>query len=144
MAKVTLFFKAINHLVLSFLPREHGHVPTTAKRPVGRPRKRKLSAEAPPVPNIDRASEILLSLSNDVGQEAKWIRCQYTTKHVVMYSRHRGVLGIVEFADRTCLNVQISTPPPYRHPLDQNIVISTPILGALWPCNYFLAAPILR
>ena len=61
MAKVTLFFKAINkdeHLVSSFLPRECGHMPTTVKRPVGRLRKRKPSAEAPPVPNIDRASEI--------------------------------------------------------------------------------------
>ena len=96
MAKVTLFFKAINkdeHLASLFLSRERGHVLTTAKRPVGRPRKRKPLAETPPVPNIDRASEIL-RLSNDVGQEAKWIRCQYTTKqkmHVVMH------------VDQTCL-----------------------------------------
>ena len=91
MAKVTLFFKAINkdeHLASSFLPREWGHVPTTAKQPVGRPRKRKPSAEIPPVPNIDHASEIL-RLSDDVGQEAKRIQCQYTTKqkmHVVMHA----------------------------------------------------------
>ena len=88
--------KAINkneHLASSFLPRERGHVLTTAKRPVGRPRKRKPSAETPPVPNINRTSEIL-RISDDVGQEAKWIRCQYTTKqkmHVIMR------------ADRTCL-----------------------------------------
>ena len=82
MAKVTLLFKAINkdeHLASSFLPKERGHVPTTAKRPVRRPRKREPQAEAPPVPNIDRASKILPSLSDDVGQEAKRIRCQYTT-----------------------------------------------------------------
>ena len=73
MAKVTLLFKVINeHLASSFLPREHGHVLTTAKRPVGRPRKRKPLAEAPPVTNIDHASEILC-LSDDVVQEAKRI-----------------------------------------------------------------------
>ena len=73
MARVTLFFKATNkdvHLASSFLPRERRHVLTTAKRPVRRPRKRKPSAEIPPVPNIDRASEIL-RLSDDVSQEAK-------------------------------------------------------------------------
>ena len=43
------------------------HVLTTAKRPVGRPRKRKPSAETPPVPNIYRASEIL-RLSDDVAR----------------------------------------------------------------------------
>ena len=42
-------------------------MPTTAKRPVGRPRKRKPSVETPPVSNIDRAGEIL-RLSDDVGQ----------------------------------------------------------------------------
>ena len=89
MAKVALFFKASNkneHLASSFLPRECGHVLTTVKRLVGRPRKRKPSAETPPVPNIDSASEIL-HLSANVGQEAKRIRCQYTTNqkmHVVM------------------------------------------------------------
>ena len=65
MAKVTLFFKAINkdeHLALSFLPRERGYVLTTAKRPVGRPRERKPSAETLPVPNIDCASEIMYLL----------------------------------------------------------------------------------
>ena len=93
MAKVTLFFKAINkdeHLASLFLARERGHVP--AKWPVGWPRKRKLLAEVPP--DIDRASKIVPSLSDDVGQEAKRIRCQYTTKqkmHVVMYARHHGV-----------------------------------------------------
>ena len=70
MAKV---FKAINHLATSFLPREHGYVLTTAKRPVGQPRKRKPSAEAPPVPSIDCASKILPSLSDSVSQEAKQI-----------------------------------------------------------------------
>ena len=90
MAKVTLFFKSINkdeHLASSFLARGRGHVPTTAKRPVGRPRKRKPLAEAPL--NIDRASKILPSLSDDIGQEAKRIRCQYMTKqkmHVVMHA----------------------------------------------------------
>ena len=62
-------------------------MPTTAKRPVGRPRKRKPLAEAPL--NIDRASEILPSLSDDVGPEAKRIQHQYTTKqkmHVVMHT----------------------------------------------------------
>ena len=76
MAKVTLFFKAINkneHLASSFLPRECGYVPITAKWPGGRPRKRKPSAEAPPVLNSDHTSEILPSLSDDVGQEAKRI-----------------------------------------------------------------------
>ena len=69
MANVTLFFKAINkdeHLALSFLPREHGHVLTTAKWPVGRPRKSKPLAVVPPVLNIDRASEISLSLRHAV------------------------------------------------------------------------------
>ena len=92
MAKVTLFFKSINkdeHLASSFLTRGRGHVPTTAKRPVGRPSKMKPSAEAPLVPNIDSASEILPSLSDDIGQEAKRIQCQYMTKqkmHVVMHA----------------------------------------------------------
>ena len=96
MATVTLFFKAINkdeHLALSFLPREHGRMPTTAKRLVGWPRKKKASAESPPAPSIDHASENL-RLSDDVGQEAKRIRCQFTMKqkmHVVMR------------ANRTCL-----------------------------------------
>ena len=56
-------------------------------------KERKPSAETPPVPNIDRASEIT-RLSDDVGQEAKRIRCQNTTKqriHVIMRT------------DRTCL-----------------------------------------
>ena len=70
MAKVTLFFKAVNkdeHLASSFLPRERGHVSTTAKWPVslGRPRKK-----VPPVPNINRASKIL-RLNDDVGQESQ-------------------------------------------------------------------------
>ena len=46
---------------------ERGHMPTTVKRPVGWPRKRKPSVETPPVPNINRAGEIL-GLSDDVGQ----------------------------------------------------------------------------
>ena len=40
---------------------------TTAKWPVGRPRKSKPLAEVSPVLNIDGASEILLSLSDDVN-----------------------------------------------------------------------------
>ena len=76
-------------------------MPTTAKRPVERPRKRKPSVETPPVPNIDRAGEILRH-NGDVGQEAKLIRCQYTTKqkmHVVMR------------ADQTCLARSNKCPP---------------------------------
>ena len=49
-------------------------------------KERKPSAETPPVPNIDRASEIT-RLNDGVGQEAKRIRYQNTTKqkiHVVM------------------------------------------------------------
>ena len=68
MAKVTLFFKAIHkdeHLALTFLPREHGHVLTTAKRPVGRQKKRKALSEVPPMLNINRASEILPSLRDN-------------------------------------------------------------------------------
>ena len=107
MAKV---FKAINHLASSFLPRERGHGPTTAKLPVGRPRKRKPSAEAPPVPNIDRASEILPSLSDDVGHEAKRIQCQYTTKqkmHVVLSASQSSRIGHAVHV----LITQISAPP---------------------------------
>ena len=108
MAKVALFFKAINkdkHLASLFLSREHGHVLKTAKRPVGQPRKRKPSAETPPVLNIDRASEILC-LSDEVGQEAKRIQCQYTTKQK---------MRVVLCADRTCIahsNCTNKRPPP--------------------------------
>ena len=54
-------------------------MPITAKWPVRQPRKRKPLAEAPPVLNIDRASEILPSLNYDVGQEAqaKRIHCRH-------------------------------------------------------------------
>ena len=107
MAKV---FKAINHLASSFLPRERGHGPTTAKLPVGRPRKRKPSTEAPPVPNIDRVSEILPSLSDDVGQEAKQIQCQYKTKqkmHIVLSASRSSRIGHAVHI----LITQISTPP---------------------------------
>ena len=93
-------------------------MPITAKWPVGRPRKRKPSAEAPPVPNINHASEIL-RLSDDVGQEAKWIRCQYTTKQNVMR------------ADRTCLarsNYTNKHPLQYRCPLDLYIIVFALIL----------------
>ena len=70
MAKVTLFFQSHQQDEQSDLSDGQG------KKPL---------AETPPVPNIDRASEIIC-LSDDVGQEAKRIRCQYTTKqkiHVV-------------------------------------------------------------
>ena len=100
-------------------------------------KERKPSAETPPVPNIDRGSEIT-RLSDDVGQEAKRIRCQNTTKqkiHVVMRT------------DRTCLarsNSSNKRPPQCRRPLDLYVIVSALILGALWPWNYFLAAPILE
>ena len=79
-------------------------MPTTAKRPVGRHRKRKPSVETLSVPNIDCASEIL-RLSDNVGQEAKRIRCQYTTKQK---------MNVVMRADRTCLarsNYTSKSPP---------------------------------
>ena len=106
-----------------FLPRECGHVPITAKRPVGRPRKRKPLVETPLVPNIDRANEILC-LCDDVGQEAKQIRCQCTTKQK-MY--------VVMRADRTCLARSIyknKRPPQCRRPLDLYVIVSALILGA--------------
>ena len=81
-------------------------MPTTVKRPVGQPRKRKPSAEAPPVPNINRASEIL-RLNDNVGQEAKQIRCQYTTKQKI---------HVVMCADRTCL--QARSNYTNKHPLN--------------------------
>ena len=98
------------------------------------------------MPNIDRASEILLSLSDNVGQEVKWIRCQYLTKHK---------MHVVMCADHTCLarsnnyyTISTAPPPPpppprYRRPLDIYVIVSTLILGALWPWHYFLAVPIL-
>ena len=109
MAKVTLFFKSIHkdeHLASSFLARERGHVPTIAKRPVGRPRKMKPSAEAPLAPNIDRTSDILPSLSDSVGPEAKRIQCQYMMKQK---------MHIVRRVDRIYLarsNYTNKHPPP--------------------------------
>ena len=131
MAKVTLFFKAINkdeHLVVVLAKGARVRADNCAKRPVGRPRP---SAETPPVPNIDRASEIL-RLSDDVGQEAKRIRCQYSTKqkmHVVM---------------RADLITQISAPQ-CRRPLAIRSIRNCFRSNTRRPLalELFLAAPIL-
>ena len=140
MAVVTLFFKAINKdesVASSFLSRERGHMLKTVKRPARRPRKRKPSAETPPVPNIDRASEILPSLSDDVGQEAKRIDA-----NIIMMKQK---MHVVMHADRTCLarsNYTNKHPPPNIGTHETYTKLFP--LYALWPWNYFFVAPILE
>ena len=126
MTKVTLFFKAINkdeHLASSFSPRERGHVLTTVKRPVGQPRKRKPSAETPPRMR-DLTPQRRCQSRSQVNQ------CQYTAKQKML---------VVMRTDRTCLersNYSNKCPPPPNVGA-LYVIVSTLILDALWPWNYF-------
>ena len=117
-------------------------MPTTAKRPVVRPRERKPSAEAPPVPDIDHASEILPSLSNDVSRsqaDSMSIHGEAEDAQCNIFSASRSLP--IEHA----LHILNKHPPPNIGAfLDLYVIVSALILDAIWPRNYFLVAPIIE
>ena len=126
MAKV---FKAINHLASSFLPRERGHVPTTSKRPVGQPRKRKPSASSAehrprkrdltePQRRCRSRSQVDSMSIHDEAEDAR--------RNVLSASRSSPIEHAVHV-----LITQISPPPQYRRPFDLYVIVSALILGAL-------------
>ena len=132
-------FKAINHLASLFLPRERGHVPTTSKRPVGRPRKRKPSA------GLSSTSAKHRLCKQDLTEPQRRCRSRSQADSMSIHDEaedaHRNVLSASPI--KHAVHVLISAPQ-YRHPLDLYIIVSALILGTLWPWNYFLAAPILE
>ena len=144
MAKV---FKAINHLASSFLPREFGHVPTTLKRPVGRSRKRKpsaglsfTSAEHPPHKRDLTEPQRRCRSRSQVDSMSIHDEAEDARRNVLSASRSSPIEHAVHV-----LITQISAPSPqYRHPLDLYVIVSTLILGALWPWNYFFGGAYVR
>ncbi len=95
MACLTDFFKRVSveeHIAASFVPREPRQ--KTAKRPVGRPRKRPLQSDVDGQTHTAQDNVQPASADGEEPTNDKSIRRQYTAKQkkrVVQYARHHGV-----------------------------------------------------